>query len=580
MFKDKEKKHHNSFLLKIFFQIACVIILFLCCIKNIKYLDVLYVVPDEFGYWSSASFFLGYDWSDVAQFNSYYSFGYGFVLSFFLKCFSGVNLYKSAIIFNAVLLCGIFFILKEIGDKIYGNKDINTLISFMLCFYASNIAYVQTSTSEIFLYFVYCLLILIWVYILERPSAIKCVQFGSLLALLYCIHLRSIGIVVVSVIGMFFLFWKRKITLKQITLFAFALIGLFVISIILKKSISQELYADSVSLAQNTYSGQTWKIRQLFRENGIKNFAIKLVGHLWYLGTSTFLIIYISIVIIVKRLMVSTRQKGVQEGDVKSWKKLLYETMVMSNFIVALLIGALFMITAERIDTFIYGRYVEFTILPLLFVGLHSLYINADKYKIAFLLVTLYIFFSVIINSIYVQGGYKEIVYTNVTALFKWIWKHENNFVMPCCLWTVFMFTIIIFLCHLKKYFKVRIWIVALMIIVNWYKNGNAFIQESGIPYQEKNEVINIADYIENKEELPVYYVYDVNDKDYDIRRIFVLQFLLKDISIHTIESDKLYEIPEESHYIVANRNSKFLESVEKQCTKILEGYPLILYQY
>ena len=41
---------------------------------------------DEIGYWSSAAYFKGYNWSGViGNFAAYYSYGYGFLLYLFMS---------------------------------------------------------------------------------------------------------------------------------------------------------------------------------------------------------------------------------------------------------------------------------------------------------------------------------------------------------------------------------------------------------------------------------------------------------------------------------------------------------------
>ena len=57
------------------FQITAYAILAFAALKRIGALKVPYVVPDEFGYWSAASYFSGYDWSSASNLNPYYAFG-------------------------------------------------------------------------------------------------------------------------------------------------------------------------------------------------------------------------------------------------------------------------------------------------------------------------------------------------------------------------------------------------------------------------------------------------------------------------------------------------------------------------
>lgn len=101
---NKSKKHSNLHILT-----GCFIIL-LITIFNVSKLQNIYILADEFGYWTAASFFRGYDWSSIATMNPYYSFGYGILLSPLLYLQNGTLSYQCAIILNGILLCFSFLL--------------------------------------------------------------------------------------------------------------------------------------------------------------------------------------------------------------------------------------------------------------------------------------------------------------------------------------------------------------------------------------------------------------------------------------------------------------------------------------
>ena len=61
-------------------------ILFFCVVLCIAYLyrmrdcNILYIIGDEYGYWANAAYMNRFDWTGVSQHNSYYSYGYSFIL--------------------------------------------------------------------------------------------------------------------------------------------------------------------------------------------------------------------------------------------------------------------------------------------------------------------------------------------------------------------------------------------------------------------------------------------------------------------------------------------------------------------
>ena len=66
--------------------------LFFIYMLQVSELKMISIIGDEFGYWASGSFLAGFDWSDVASYNAYYSYGYGIWLYLILKIVNIVNI--------------------------------------------------------------------------------------------------------------------------------------------------------------------------------------------------------------------------------------------------------------------------------------------------------------------------------------------------------------------------------------------------------------------------------------------------------------------------------------------------------
>ena len=84
------------------------------------------IYPDEFGYWASAAQTLGYDWSATAALGSYYSFGYGMILTPILWLFRNGRLaYQAAVAVNMLLQCGSAGLLWGIFKRLHQSDYLN-----------------------------------------------------------------------------------------------------------------------------------------------------------------------------------------------------------------------------------------------------------------------------------------------------------------------------------------------------------------------------------------------------------------------------------------------------------------------
>ena len=108
----------DTFLLKL----ILVVLIALISLIDMKDIMTIHIATDEFGYWTAAADFVGFDWSECASLNTYYSFGYGLVLAPLLLLIKNpIDVYKLALILNVffiqlsfLLLCSIF---ENISEK-------------------------------------------------------------------------------------------------------------------------------------------------------------------------------------------------------------------------------------------------------------------------------------------------------------------------------------------------------------------------------------------------------------------------------------------------------------------------------
>ena len=338
------------------------------------------LLPDEFGYWAHGARLIGFDWSEVSALNPYYAFGYGFLLAPLLFLFQNmVWMYRIAIILQFAMVIGMFFLLRTIFFKLQRNKELVIIAVTVALFYPTTLIYAQMTMSETLLTLSFLLL----VYFVSKYSRTASVINGSLCVVtamwLYAVHMRSIAVVIAMLITLIAVPILRAINRKRADsrrkrkkhsndLFKFIMIPLLIAVLIIIFIILTRIrvsYQNSLAEAGlgydrnvNTYSGQIDRLLQVFTLNGFGTFLISLLGKWFYLGISTFGLIYWGIVYFIRRF----RKK--HDG--------------LSLFLLLSLFGVTTMIAITsaggyRADELLYGRYNEFVILPFVVAGIFEI---------------------------------------------------------------------------------------------------------------------------------------------------------------------------------------------------------------
>ena len=118
------KIHQNKIWESVLMYSGAVLILILV-LWNIKDLKIIHVLNDEYGYWASAAFFAGKDWSEVTANSNYYSYGYSLLLSIFMRLFDSPEMMvKGAVVLNGIFLAAAYFLTVYCGKKLFPRRRI------------------------------------------------------------------------------------------------------------------------------------------------------------------------------------------------------------------------------------------------------------------------------------------------------------------------------------------------------------------------------------------------------------------------------------------------------------------------
>lgn len=333
------------------------------------------LVPDEFGYWSSAARTVGYDWSPVASLGSYYSFGYSFLLVPILKLFqNGVAAYRAAVFLNMLLMCAGVVLMQEILKRMFPEMDKvkRALISGVAVLYPSWIFYMQMTMTEALLMFLFVLITWLFICLIQKTKVTIAAALAVALIYIYCVHMRTVGVLIACVITLFLWMISEHPNFKTVITFWGVLLCFLLLAAVMKQNIITEVFAnaDIRVLAGNDYGSQWGKLRQIFTTHGIGQFAREVMAKVFYLGLASFGIFYWGIGFTVKKVVSLAKKLFRKEkGNGVEWTALFLLLSITGE----ILIGSIFMFKSKLIDTLIYGRYDEFVSPVFILIGIAAM---------------------------------------------------------------------------------------------------------------------------------------------------------------------------------------------------------------
>ena len=375
----KEQSHKDCFLLykKNVYLILGMGIAIAICMYGILGIFGFSAFPDEFGYWSPAAAILGYDWSEITGLGSYYSYGYSALLVPILLLFhNAIITYRAAIILNLLLQCLSMVLLFLVAKELYPDDDRHStaIICVIAVLYPAWMFYVQTTMAEALLYFGLILSIYLMLRFLKKPGVLNGILFAVLLIYLYMVHMRCVGTIAAGLLTI--ILWaiaQRKTQEKKnrkVWILLLLAIALFAGTFILKDKIIQVLYhrtSDEV-LSWNDYSSIIGRVKKIISLKGFEYLAKDFCGKVLYMGLSTFGIAYFGIAGCARKAFRSMKRLKTRQTSYTDFLCIYIFFIVIFQFLVALIyLNGASAPTADRLDNFLHGRYIDF-FLPILIV--------------------------------------------------------------------------------------------------------------------------------------------------------------------------------------------------------------------
>lgn len=534
-------------------------------------LSSFYVLDDEFGYWSNGALLAGYDWAGTMRGVSYYSYGYGFLLAPIIRFINSPELmYQAAILLNTLMGEATFIIIFSCFDKLYPNINVlkKVAISLAICLCSNNIVNAHIAWSETLINLLVWFLLFLLILYLEFKQLRYLVLAEMDCIFMLMVHTRLIIILPAFAILLILLLSEKSLNFKDsLNVFLILLIGIF-IWLFLRYYFKNAIWGIDGG-STNDFSSSIMKIPALFTKKGLSNFGMIFLGQLFYCGVSTILLSYYYLIYSSHKVLNAIKNHYFNKTII------IIFFFLLTTLLCSLFLGSLALINANRSYHFMYGRYSEIFVLPI--VGLGAMETLSDnkslrlnQYGITSIII--YIISGVLIKK-YIEMTHAESYFSpNSSVLYQFAnstGNDVNTYKMLICIILGFCT-----ICVLKPIFKqFSILLISLFIMVHGTAAAVNYINDFIMPaHQAHKKIQQLVD--NNKwDDLPIYFLFDAEHYWGKTNLKAMFQIALKSENIVAKTQEELSSI-EEEYYLLGVPANPFLDKLSNIKIKdSIDGY-------
>ncbi len=549
-------------------------------LRNLGKINMIFVLPDEYGYWMTAATFAGYDWSGLSGLSLYYSYGYSIILMPLFWIFKdSVLMYKAAICLNALLYIGAYFISCACGfrladamslnfgitstDKkndvtavIYRRKLVVVIICGVIALYCNNVVQVNIAWSEALLYFMFWLSFYTLLRYCESKNIFVLAAFGVEVVYMYIIHQRMLGVLIaagMTVAGMaiksivYHVNFRRqslqgdetgkdcKTTyIKKIASVVIVISIVVIFAIVffaVKKSLTASLWSSQPEdrISVNNFSGQVGKIAALLSLDGIINLFCHVCGKFFYLFVASGSVIFwafVGAIGIILKVILCTKSHRISVQNNEAYKKTCRMMPAYIYMLLSLLglmgINCIFMNgQGGRIDNVVYGRYIEPVAGVLLLFGVLYMMKKRPRWQtyVVYMLVLMSI--GIAADVLMVQNSsFASFMSTGVSLFYKG--KPVDAFIVYGAIVTGIILSFFGYVA--MRYKKAALWIMFAVVMLGYWGVCGYSVLDKGIlvTHQYINQMQKVDNYIDKVEtmtgmdNIPIYYTVSDEEEEYN----------------------------------------------------------------
>ncbi len=555
------KERKQEYLL---YAAAFVVIGFIGCI-NIRKLDYIHIINDEFGYWMYAASAAGYDWKDLISSTPYYSWGYSLWLIPIVFLLPTPKLwYKAAIFLNVLFLFIAFICCYKVGKRLFpkaGNLLVG-VVSVIVVLYPGNILQTQHAWSEILL--VCCTWVATYL-IISLEDNFSTVRFTAVIGVLvymFAVHNRSIGSVAAGVICLGLILVKYKKGIGHWVILILGMMAGYLIVNQVKTYCLDLLWSNSTQSSLNNVSINVETITSYgsrITSQGLKMLG-SLSGKAFYLAVGSALTLPLAVICVCRLLISNICQKHLFDGYAvgKLWCCL---GLALQWGICALAMND----WVGRKDLLVYGRYMENAIGPVLLLGIMYVVIENRNFVQKVLVIT----FAVCIIGIYpvyycvshAEGTFNVLCSPIVGAYAK-TWEDERQVFLVLGIAVVGIFAVLEIALRMQSFRRraavtlavIGIFYLFTVFLLNkWLVSSRDSVMRSSVPLAE---IIT-----EQYEDRSLYFIQN-NEIDFYNMNPKYLQFIIPERTIHVINAEDVEALAGQEVVILANYEDETIEEL------------------
>lgn len=356
-------------------QLIICVALFLLGIRSLLNFTVPVILLDEFGYWSNAAYLSGLDWSGVASYNAYYSFGYSFIQSAALTIFSNsVFAYRFMIVLNSLMLVGTYLVAYKCVQMLFASwtRYLTTIVSLIaVCgpsvFANTHLAWPETLLSFLCWFSLFCLLKFtnenrtIYIYLFLLTTTFE-----------YFVHQRALGMLLSGIIVFIILFASKKMNLRRFALGLIQVVILIVLFLIVKTRLKSGLYVSIVNEKSdiNDYGAVIPYLKDVFTSpQGIYELISSLCGKIFNLLICSAFLWGYGMVCLFRSFWEFIKHRKYSYVETKEYVYIYILLLQLSSVGISTLINSF----PHRVDQLVYGRYTEWAMGIVLVIGINEL---------------------------------------------------------------------------------------------------------------------------------------------------------------------------------------------------------------
>ena len=512
-------------------NVLAFLIIIILAVCNWEKADCLAIFGDEFGYWGNAASISGFNWNSLMSETLYYGFGYSLLIAPFLFIKNYILRYHLAILLNVVMVWLAFLCAEYIDYNIFGEKNWfriagESLISVLTI---STITNLSVAWAESVVTLLMWGTVALLTSIVKEMKNWKIILLSVLLAYMVMVHQRNLPVVLLCILFCFIYFFENKKG-KELIVFFVIFIIFYVSYKYLKNMQVSTIYSNSVASETNNYAISFSFLEEYLSSHldGIKDFLVSLgaKGVILILSTGfTFLCA-------VRYALITLLKK---EEDFKYKWVLLFIVLsgVSMTFLTAMQAQGIY-----RQDTVVYSRYFDFTVGPIILVGINSIEKSRKNLpyialSALFCIVTLGKIYNYIFEAI---GGFNYICSPLIGATLSWNDSHINNtdiLIKIVIAITIAGALLLLYYCYnVKTWKRIVAFCIVFMIVI--FSSNQVEEKVNGWRNYVSSEAFELNEILKETDK-QIYYIYDEENVEY-LNVLRELQYILADRQLVKVE--------------------------------------------